>query len=144
MHNIFVACCSYTLDLSGFHLGNILVTKDPVVLFFCWLQNLFHSLIHLRTNFRGNPNYYKQDNICKQSGILKYVYQSPNVSTTLITALGCRQCLPLSVVQLKGKHCRKPHCRNGVVDTFGKNVIWLFISISLNIQWDRTTWKFKS
>ena len=27
----------------------------------------------------------------------------------------CRQCLPLSVVQLKGKHCRKPHCRNGVV-----------------------------
>ena len=42
----------------------------------------------------------------------------PNVSTTLITAMGCRQCLPLSVVQLKGKHCRKPHCRNGVVDTF--------------------------
>ena len=29
------------------------------------------------------------------------------------------QCLPLSVVQLKGKHCRKPHSRNGVVDTFG-------------------------
>ena len=25
----------------------------------------------------------------------------------------------ISVVQLKGKHCRKPHCRNGVVDTFG-------------------------
>ena len=37
--------------------------------------------------------------------------------TTPITAIGCRQCLPLSVVQLKGKHCRKPHCRNGVVDT---------------------------
>ena len=32
--------------------------------------------------------------------------------------MGCQQCLPLSVVQLKGKHCRKPHCRNGVVDTF--------------------------
>ena len=30
----------------------------------------------------------------------------------------CRQCLLLSVVQLKGKHCRKPHCPNGVVDTF--------------------------
>jgi hypothetical protein len=28
-------------------------------------------------------------------------------------------CLPLSVVQLKGKHCKKNHCRNGVVDTFG-------------------------
>ena len=30
--------------------------------------------------------------------------------------------LPLSVVQLKGKHCRKPHCRNGVVGTFQQNV----------------------
>ena len=42
----------------------------------------------------------------------------PNVSTTPVTARGCRQCLPLSVVQLQGKHCRKPHCRNRVVDTF--------------------------
>ena len=41
-----------------------------------------------------------------------------NISTTPITAMGCRQCLPLSVVQLKGKHCRKPRCRNGVVDMF--------------------------
>ena len=30
-----------------------------------------------------------------------------------------RQCLPLSVVQLKDEHCRKPHRLNGVVDTFG-------------------------
>ena len=44
---------------------------------------------------------------------------SPNVSTSPVMAMGCRQCLPLSVVQLKGKHCRRPHCRNGVVDTFG-------------------------
>ena len=44
--------------------------------------------------------------------------QGPNVSKTPITAMGCQQCLPLGVVQLKGKHCRKPHCRNGVVDTF--------------------------
>ena len=36
----------------------------------------------------------------------------------LTLAMRCRQCLPLSVVQLKGKHCRIPHCRNGVVDTF--------------------------
>ena len=41
----------------------------------------------------------------------------PNVSTTPITAMGCRQCLSLSVVQLKGKHCRKPHCCNGIVGT---------------------------
>ena len=33
--------------------------------------------------------------------------------------MGCWQCLPLSVVHLKGKHCRKPHCHNGVVDAFG-------------------------
>ena len=39
--------------------------------------------------------------------------QCSNVSTTPITAMGCRQCLPLSVVQLKGKHCRKHHCRSG-------------------------------
>ena len=49
----------------------------------------------------------------------------PNVSTTPITAMGCRQCLLLSVVQLKGKHCRKPHCRNGVVDTFGLSILLL-------------------
>ena len=39
-----------------------------------------------------------------------------NMSTTPITAKGCQQCLPLSVVQPKGKHCRKPHCCNGFVD----------------------------
>ena len=37
--------------------------------------------------------------------------------------MGCRQCLPLSVVQLKGKHCRKLHCHNGVVDTFGPSLL---------------------
>ena len=37
--------------------------------------------------------------------------QSPNVSTTPITAMGCWQCLLLS-----GKHC----C-NGVIDMFGKS-----------------------
>ena len=51
-----------------------------------------------------------------------YVRQGPNISTTPITAMGCRQCLPLSVVQLKGKHCRKLHCRNGVVDPFRQGV----------------------
>ena len=49
----------------------------------------------------------------------KISFQCPNVSTTPNTAMGCRQCLSFSVVQLKGKHCRKPHCHNGVVDMFG-------------------------
>ena len=43
--------------------------------------------------------------------------QGPNVSITPITAMGCRQCLSLSVVQLKGKHC----C-NGAVDTLGQGI----------------------
>jgi hypothetical protein len=43
--------------------------------------------------------------------------------TIPITTMGCRQCLPLSVVQLKGKHCRKPHWRNGVVDTLGHYIL---------------------
>jgi hypothetical protein len=34
--------------------------------------------------------------------------------------MGCWQCLPLGVVQLKAKHCQKPHCRNEVVDRFGQ------------------------
>ena len=55
-----------------------------------------------------------------------YSSRGPNVSTTPITAMGCRQCLPLSVVQLKGKHCQKPHCRNGVVDTIGHGVLNAF------------------
>ena len=46
-----------------------------------------------------------------------------NVSTTPITAMGCQQCLPIGVVQLKGKHCWKPHCHNGVVDTFGQYLL---------------------
>ena len=39
-----------------------------------------------------------------------------------LTAMGCQQCLSLSVVQLKGKHCRKPHCNNWVVDMFGLGI----------------------
>ena len=65
------------------------------------------------------------------------VQKGPNVSTTPVMAMGCRQCLPLSVVQLKDKHCRKPHCRNGVVDTFG---LWLLVKqkhwpLLENLQW---------
>ena len=41
------------------------------------------------------------------------------------TAIGCQQYLPPSVVQLKGKHCLKPHCLYGVLDTFGHAVLWL-------------------
>ena len=37
-----------------------------------------------------------------------------NLSTTPITAMGCQQCLPLIVVQLKGKHYPKKHCRIAV------------------------------
>ena len=61
--------------------------------------------------FANRLDYMKDDSQC------------PNLSTTPITAMGCRQCLPLSVVHLKGKHWQKPHCRNGIVDTFGQKVL---------------------
>ena len=51
--------------------------------------------------------------------------------------MGCRQCLSLSVVQLKGKHCRKPHCRNGIVDTFGPYVLNLILYLNLTLTYFR-------
>ena len=42
------------------------------------------------------------------------------MARTYLQLTGCWQCLPLSVVQLKVKHRRKPHCRNAVVDMFGQ------------------------
>ena len=53
-----------------------------------------------------------------------------NVSSTPIMAMGCRQCLPLSVVLLKGKHCKKPRC-NGVVDTLRPCHMTLFYTLFL-------------
>ena len=32
----------------------------------------------------------------------------------------------LLVLSLNGKHCQQPHCRNGVVDTFGQYMIWKY------------------
>ena len=36
------------------------------------------------------------------------LWMKQNVSTTPIMAMGCRQCLHISIVQLKGKHCKNP------------------------------------
>ena len=81
--------------------------------------------------------------------ILTYSYFL-NVSTTPITAMGCWQCLPLSVVQLKGKHCRKPHCRNDVVDTLQlcyhyltdlSYMLFLFRIVQIQIHFSRNGWK---
>ena len=44
--------------------------------------------------------------------------------------MGCRQFLLLSVVQLKGKHCQKAHCCNGVADTFGDRLTKVFHNFS--------------
>ena len=56
--------------------------------------------------------------------------QCPNVSK-----LPLRQCLSLSVVQLKGKHCRKPHCRNGVVDMFRQFTMHLSVTAFIEYLW---------
>ena len=53
-----------------------------------------------------------------------------NVTTTPITAMGCRQCLPLSVVQLEGRHCRY-----GVVDAFGSQQFLFFNKLSYKRWW---------
>ena len=50
-----------------------------------------------------------------------------------ITTMGCRQYLPLSVVQVKSKHCRKPHCRNGVADMFGHRLV-LGLEVSIDAK----------
>ena len=44
--------------------------------------------------------------------------QGSNVSTTTITAMECRQCIPLRVVQLKGKYCQKP------IAVTGSRYVW--------------------
>ena len=56
-----------------------------------------------------------------------------NVSATPITTMPCRQCLPLSVVRLKGKHSQKTHCLNGVVECCSWNpnlgrklIFWIY------------------
>ena len=57
--------------------------------------------------------------------------------------MGYRQCLSLSVVQLKGKHCRKPHCRNGFVDTFEPCLfvhLCVFSRVSNLLTWPFPAW----
>ena len=82
-----------------------------------YFNNLFLLLISFLFVDTDDTVHQSESSLLKKE--IGSAYQCLNVSTTPITAMGCRQCLPLSVVQLKGKHCRKPHCRNGVIDTFG-------------------------
>ena len=65
-----------------------------------------------------------------------------NIPTTPITAMGCRQYLPLSVVQLQGKHCQKAHCHNGVADTFWQGWVKLTIWHSWQVTCDTREFYF--
>ena len=100
--------------------GNTAYHSEYLLLQIFLIMNICHSEYLLFTS-----QYPKDKKIGHQRQQYLRVYLNdtiwpgPNVSTTPIMAMGCRQCLPHSVVQLKGKHCRKPHCHNGVVDTFG-------------------------
>ena len=73
--------------------------------------------------------------------------------------------LCFSVVQLKGKHCRKPHYRNGVIDTFRQDLLYFWMWVTLGFRsfaqfwcqifllilnlcillnnWDLSTWIFQ-
>ena len=48
------------------------------------------------------------------------VFLNQTLSKTPNYSNGFWQSLPLSVVLLKGKHCRKPHCCKVIVDMFGQ------------------------
>ena len=74
-------------------------------------------MANYNTILQGVPEYF----LPKQNLFLDVIFliYGLTVSTTPNTAVGYWQCLPLSVVQLKGKHCQKLHCRNAVVDMFG-------------------------
>ena len=67
------------------------------------------------------------------------LHQSPNVSATPITAMGCRQCLPLSFVQLK--QCPKPHWRNVIADMFGPSHVE---KPRVKIFWYQNSWNLES
>ena len=47
----------------------------------------------------------------------------------------CRQCLPFSLVKLKGKYCQKNHCCNGFVYKFG-------LSVNQQIKPHLTRWHY--
>ena len=62
--------------------------------------------------------------------------RKPDYTQTPITAMGCWQCLPLSVVWLKGRYCQKPHCRDEVVDTSEQSQLKAWI-IDIDIPYFR-------
>ena len=69
---------------------------------------------------------------------LNYNVSLPNLSTTTITAMGCCQCLSLSVVQLKSKHCQKnqlPPWGSGYVQA---STGWIFAKLSNGPFWQMT------
>ena len=77
-----------------------------------------YGMLHPHSIYKVNPWPGITFNKKSLFWILILLDQYPKVSTITITAISCRQCLPHSALQLKGKHYWKPHCRNGVVDTF--------------------------
>ena len=68
----------------------------------------FHSAVGC-----SGQRYFHREMFILNFEILKHGRLSQNVSTTPITAIGCRKHLPLCVVQLKAKYCQKTHYCNG-------------------------------
>ena len=69
--------------------------------------NVQNMTSQIRRNWMGRRGNLPQ--------VLAGTKDPPYVSTTIIMAMGCWQCLPLSVVQLKDKLSRKPHCSTYVL-----------------------------
>ena len=86
-----------------------------------WVSKKSHRIVPSKKIplwFRQKPAASLFSHSAVQWKISQFVWRSLNVYTTPITTIGSQQCLPLSIVQLKGKRCPKPHCLYGVVKIF--------------------------
>ena len=101
----------WQLQTKFWKLKNHICQKVSHVFKFLGIKLLYGTLKLGKIQLKVFLNWISKKNVKFQK---KNSTLRPNVSTTPITAKGCRQCLLLRVVQLKGEHCQKTHRRNGV------------------------------
>ena len=64
-----------------------------------------------------------------------YSMADPNVSTAPTLAMECGQCLPLSDVQLKGKHCQKFQCHIGSSQVMMVQILYSVFTFSIAVSY---------
>ena len=88
---------SMEAPLSPFNLVKVYLEKSDMFPQISILELIAQAIMWVQ--FIGIENLFGQYSFHLQMS------NCPKISTTPITAMGCWQCLSLSVVQLKGKHC---------------------------------------